>query len=352
MADERELATRQANVPAVSHDIVSASRMDRGLSRPSLPKTRRLEQRDVIAVDIDEHMDEAAAIEAAAPAGEPLWLKLIRTLFVAATVSIAWLLLPPEATPTPPIELPDAVQGDLTVVAPEQLAAEKKAIATLAADGPHAAIDLLRACVDAGNPSHRMWRTYLVILERLDPNKGLLEQARVYAERHPDRLEAAHFLAVALARQDIDAHRDWDTWRDVVKDSFKQDLASAQSKLKQAIALLGDHKADWPDKARRAWHDTLLLDSARLFYTQWLCEEAPFEHNFCDEALNALGRLRDKTALNAIELKRDIYKKIIERWPWRRFGKAKINGKGFSRGDLQKLVADLETTSNKAPEGE
>jgi hypothetical protein len=346
MPEDREVAHRLTLAHETARGPVAVSHADRGLSRPPLPTTRSLDQREVITVDIDERMDEAAAIEAAAPAGEPLWLKLFRTAFVGVAVYVAWLLLPPEAIPSPPIELPDPVQGERGGLSSAQLEAENKAIAAFTSDGPNAAVGLLQACIASEKPSHRVWRTYLVTLERLDRNDDLLAQSRIYATEHADRLEAAHFLGVAMNRQDIEQHRDLTTWQDVVADSFKQDLASTQTRLQQALELLGDHEDDWPDKARRAWHDTLFLDAALIFHKQWQCEETPFEHEFRDSALKSLGQVHDTTALNVIELKRDIYQRILSQWPTFRWRKTRIGRNEYSKSDVEKILRELETTAN------
>lgn len=320
---------------------------ERGLSRPPLPTTRSLVSRsDVIAVDVDERMDRDAAIEAAAPPTETLWQKSLRTAIVVTAGVVAWWLLPHDPAPRPPIALPDALQGDVAAAAAD-LAAENRAIEALRTAGPHAAIPLLQACIDSGRATHRAWRTYLTVLEQLDRDGEFLARARAYAAAHPDRLEAAHFVARALVRQDIDAHRGGVLG--YVSDAFKAELHAAQGPLERARELLAQHRDDWPSRTRTAWRDLLLLDAARLHHAQWLCDEAPFEHEFRDRALENLGGLEVGEARNALQLRLEIYRRVAAEWGFA--SDTRLGGTSYSYDGLRDEIGRLEAALREEPEG-
>jgi hypothetical protein len=248
--------------------------------------------------------------------------------------------LPHEAPPKPPIELPDALQPVAMAEQPADREAEARAIDALAKDGPNAALPLMRKSIASNQATHRVWRTYLNVLETLSLNEELLEKARVYATRHPDRLEAAHFLARGLLRQDINKYRTG--WSGYISQAFKADLAAAQKRLEQACDLLDKHKGDWSHKSRTAWRSLLLLDRASLYEQQWKCEGAPVAHEFRDAAIEALEKLQAKNARNAIELRLRIYKEIERQmWSWSS-SKVVINGKAYSKQLLADRIKELE----------
>lgn len=286
------------------------------LTRPPLPVTRRLDTRAIVAVDVDERMDEAAAIEAAAPTQESIWRKAIRALIVALTSAAAWSLLPQAPAARPPIALPAAAQRDDVVLSAEQRAREQAAVATFRDTGPNAAIDLLRRCIDPGPASHVAWGTCLTVLQRLERDDELLARARDYAALHPDRLEAAHFLADALVRQPLHSHRVREGFiGSRVSDEFHADLAAAQDRVEQALALLEQHADDWPHRTCRDWKDCLHVDAARLSEKQWWCADAPFRHPARDRALAELDALSAPDAENALRLRLAIYRRLADSWP-------------------------------------
>lgn len=338
---------RREMIVAESRAAAPVAVGERGLSRPPLPRTRSLESRsELVAVDVDERMDRDAAIEAAAPPTENLWQKGLRTAIVVTTAAVAWWLLPHDPAPRPPIALPDALQGDVAAT-PEDLAAENLAIEALRKEGPHAAIAPLQARIDSGRATHRTWRTYLTILEQLDRDAEFLARARAYAAAHPDRLEAAHFVARALVRQNVDAHRGGVLG--YVSDAFKADLRAAQEPLDRALELLAQHRDDWPSRTRTAWRDLLLLDAARLHHARWLCEEAPFEHEFRDLALADLDGLEAGQARNALELRLAVYRRVAAEWGFAR--DTRLGGTSYSYDGLQDEIRRLEAALRERPEG-
>lgn len=348
MNDAEDPSTSREIIVESSRAVARAESGSRGLSRPPIPKTIKLSgPREIIAVDLEEGMDEAAAVEAADPRSDNLSLKAIRSLIVGCTLATAWWLLPNESPPRPPIKLPEALQSEISV-SPEQAAVEATATAIFTKDGPEAAIAVLEKCVTPGPATHRAWRTFLTALEQRDHDDELLTRARAYAEKYPDRLEAAHFMAESLLRQDMEDHRKGILRS--VSSEFKEDLESAQQQLSQALDLLEDHKSDWSDSARRAWHDALLLDSARLYQKQWRCEGSPFEHDLRDQAIAALERMHQKGARNAMELKRDIYDEILRRWWYQT--ETTINGTKYSKIGLIGMIAIIDGDLKKPDTGE
>ncbi len=339
MKDADDLNAGREIIVESSKAVARAETDSRGLSRPPIPKTIKLsDPHEIIAVDLSEGMDEAAAVEAADPRSDNLWLKAIRSLIVGCTLATAWWLLPHESPPRPPTPLPEALQSEISV-SPEQAAVEATATAIFTKDGPEAAIAALEKCVTPGPATHRAWRTFLTALEQRDHDDELLTQARAYAEKYPDRLEAAHFVAEALLRQDMDDHREGFLRRHVSSE-FKDELESAQQQLSQALDLLYDHKSDWSSATRSEWHDALLFDSARLCRKRWRCEGSPFEHDLRDQAIAEIERMHQKDA-PALELKRDIYVRIMERWPVFFHPTTMINGKQYSKQRLRDFIAVL-----------
>lgn len=348
MNDAEDSNTGREIIVESSRTVARADSDSGGLSRPPIRKTIKLsDPREIIAVDLEEGMDEAAAVEAADPRSDNLSLKAIRSLIVCSTLAVAWWLLPHESPPRPPIELPEALQSELSV-SREQAEGEAKATAIFTKDGPEAAIPALEKCVTPGPATHRAWRTLLTALVQRDHNDELLTQARAYAEKYPDRLEAAYFVAEALLRQDIDDHREG-ILRSVSRD-FQNDLESAQQHLSQALDLLEDHKSDWSSTARSAWHDALLFVSAKLYRKRWICEGSPFEHDLRDQAIAAIERMHQKDARNAMELKRDIYVAIKRQWPWYR-KETTMNGTDYTSDGLIGAIANIDRDLKKPDHG-
>lgn len=347
MSQDESRGRRQLIGPAAATALARPA--GRGLSRPALPPTRHLEPRDLIAVDIDERMDEAAAIEAAAPAGESRWLRIVRAVFVALAGLAVWGLLPPERHTLPPIALPLPLQPDDVVLPPARREAERRAVADYEKVGPHAALDDLRSLVASGESSHAAWILLLTVLQRLDLDAELLDLAEAYGGRHPDRLEAAHFIAEGLLRQPISAHMERDGFLgDRVSPRFRDRLDAARNRLDQALALLDGHAADWPDAGRRSWRDALLLDAAAITDMTWRCENAPFASDRVDEAVGMLGRLDARDAANAKRLRIDIYRRLREKWPWFT-AKRRIGGVDYSATGLDVEIDRLRAELDGAP---
>lgn len=326
-----------------------------GLTRPPLPVTRRLDTRAIIAVDVDERMDEAAAIEAAAPAREGIWRKAVRVVLVALTGIAAWSLLPKAPAARPPIGLPAAAQADDVPLSKERRAHEAAAIAAFRDTGPHAAVEPLQACIDSGTASHSLWATFFTVLQRLEHDDELLARARQYAARHPDRLEGAHFLADALVRQPLAAHRVRDGFvGSKVSDEFQADLAAAQDRVEQALALVKQHARDWPHRTCTAWEDCLRVDAARLYEKRWLCRDAAFRDPFRDLALAELDALPTRDAADAVRLRLDIYRRLAASWPgvFAYTDKEPIGSHAHTHESLMVQIATLEERLADAPDGE
>ena len=345
-------------VPHTDTDIARTERhaalghVDRGSSRPPLPVTRKLEVPDIIKVDVDERMDSAAAIEAAGTSGEGMLSRTIRFAMVFASAGVAWWLLPMEAPPRPPITLPESLQREEDPITPEERGLENHAVEELRSVGPHAAETPLRERIESGHASHRAWRTYLAVLERLGRTEEMLERAKEYSDRHPDRLESAHFRAAALMLQPLESQRPGGFMTTGVKREFKLELESAESQIERALVVLGEHEKDWSSSVRQEWRDVLLLDSARLFRCRWLCEDAPFEHEYRDKALERLALLQREDALNAIALRLQIYRRIREMWSFWRPKTTDIQSTPHRKEDLDRLIKVDAEKQLKGEQGE
>lgn len=317
----------------------------RGLTRATLPVTRRLEPRELIDVDIDEQMDEAAAIEAASAPRESAWAKTGRVTIVGLTGIVAWCLLPATRVARPPIELPAAVQKDDVSLTPQQRKQEEAALRAFKETGPNAAVGMLQACVESGTPSHSLWATYLAVLDRLDRNPELLHNALAYSERYPDRLEGAHFVAEGLVTQPLHSLRVRDGFLgSKVADQHVDQLVTAQERVRQALALIDQSESNWPRKICEEWRDCLRFDAARLWERRWHCRDAKFDDDFRDNALAELDALASQDAVNALGLRLAIYERLYESWPgwFTNGGKKTIGRQEYTRESLKTELVNLK----------
>jgi hypothetical protein len=324
----------------------------RSIGRSSVPVTRRLEPREIIAVDVDEHMDQAAAIEAASATSESGWTKAFRALVVAVAGVTAWTLLPRTPAVRPPIELPPALQRDDIALTPQQREQEKMALAAFRDTGPNAAIGLLQACIDSGTASHSLWATYLTVLHRLGRDDELLTRARAYVSCHPDRLEGAHFLAEGLVKQALSDHRVRKGFvGSKISDEHREDLAAAQARVDQSLTLLDQNSLGWSYKSCTAWRDCLHLDAARLYERRWMCRDAAFKDSYRDHALEHLDALTVKDAANATHLRLTIYERLADSWPgvFSYTSEEAIGSHSHTHASLLKSISTLKDQLSGSP---
>lgn len=312
---------------------------------PHLPPSRRLDPAGVIAVDIDERMDPAAAAEVAEPARSDPFRQAVRLGLVAATAAGVWFLLPPDQSVAPPIELPPALQADDIPLDPRRQEAERRAIERLHAVGPHEALADLTACVEPGPASHRLWRYLLDTLTTLGRHDLLLARARDYAARFPDRLEAAHFLAVALRTQSVASWVERDgLFGQRIRPAALQSLADAEAALARAQRLLEKHDRDWPAKQRGQWADVLRLDRAAILRQQWRCAGETFPDPLRDELLAELDAVGRQDAADVLQLRSEVYERLLRTWPRRWFAEVpevRIGSQTSTKRALEQRIESL-----------
>jgi hypothetical protein len=298
-------------------------------------------------------MDQAAAIEAASATNESGWTKAFRALVVAVAGVTAWTLLPRTPAVRPPIELPPALQHDDVTLTPQQREQEQKALAVFRDTGPNAAVGLLQACIDSGAASHSLWATYLTLLHRLGRDDDLLTQARAYVSRHPDRLEAAHFLADGLVQQPLSYHRVRQGFvGSKISDEHREDLAAAHARVDQSLALLDQNSLGWSHKSCNAWRDCLHLDAARLYERRWVCRDAAFDDSYRDHALEHLDAMTVRDAANAARLRLTIYERLADSWPGllSYTSEESIGSHSHTRASLLKSIEALKSQLSSSPQ--
>jgi hypothetical protein len=339
---------------STSHDLSvpdrgSLAARDAGeLAVPRLPPSRQLDAAGMLTVDIDERMDPAAAAEVADPAQSDPVRQVVRLGLVAATAVAVWLLLPPDQSATPPIELPPALQADDIPLTPLQQEAERRAIELLHEVGPSEAIDDLVACVEPGPSSHRLWRYLLDTLALLGRHDELLARARDYADRYPDRLEAAHFLAVALRMQSVASCLERDGWfGERMRPDVRRSLDDAQAALGRGLKLLNAHERDWPAVGRRQWADALRLDRAGMLWQRWQCAAAAFADPLRDDLLAELDSVSRQDAADVLQLRSDVYERLLRTWP-RRWAsdvrEVRIGSQTYTKPALQQRIDTIRQT--------
>jgi len=335
------------------------------LARPMLPASTPLSAERMRAVDLEERMDPLAVAETSAESPRSR-ADLIGQFIVIALASAAiWWLLPRGTTARPPLELPAPLQAEPHPIPPPRLAAERAAIDLLKQAVPTRAVAAFRACVDSTDQaSVNLWRYYLQTLVDLDERQELLSRARAFRQLHPDRLEAAHFLAEALWRDDIEAHRQRDgawnrIWRSVgtppVSTDHRAEVDRCQGWIGDALSLLQQHDDDWPAAGRTAWADLLHLDRARLHHHAWKCGGKSFADPHREQALEAIRQLSSASGADALSLRLEIYTALRDGWPTRLgFGSGRhlVNGFDWSKDDLQRaLDADRAALGRLPPHG-
>jgi hypothetical protein len=319
-----------------------------GLTVPRLPPSRQLDAAGVIAVDMDERMDPAAAAEMADPARSDPFRQAVRLGLVAATAVGVWFLLPPDQSAAPPIELPPALQADDIPLTPRQQEVERRAIELLHTTGPSEAVDDLAACLEPGPASHRLWRYLLDTLALLGRHDELLANARDYFDRFPDRLEAAHFLAVALRMQSVASWLERDgLFGTRIRPDVRRSLDDAQAALGRALKLVKAHGRDWPAAERGQWADVLRLDRAGLLWQRWQCAGATFADSLRDELLAELDAVSRQDAADVLQLRCDVYERLLRTWP-RRWAsdvrEERIGGQTYTKPVLQQRIDTIRQT--------
>jgi hypothetical protein len=316
-----------------------------------LPPSRQLDAAGVLTVDIDERMDPAAAGEVVTSTQTDVVLQAVRVGFVAAAAVGVWFLLPPDQSATPRIELPAALQADDVRLSPGQQEAERRAIELLDTVGPSTAIDDLVAGVDPGPASHRLWRYLLDTLVLLGRHDELLARARDYADRYPDRLEAAHFLAVALQTRSVQSCLERDGFFGTrIRPDVKRSLDDAEAAIGRGIRLLSAHERDWPAAERKQWVDVLLLDRTGVLRQRWLCTGAAFTDPDLNNLLADLDGVSRKDAADVLHLRIEIYEQLLRTWPrilWADHREVQIGSRTYTKKALQQLVDTLRETLAK-----
>lgn len=329
---------------------------ERAIARPPLPKTTPLSPANVRKVDLEEKMEPLAVAESIADRDRSPLAALIRVSLVAATAAAVWLLLPAGRAARPPIELPAPLQEEVRP-AKDRRRGEEAAIGVLEQVGPQDAIDDLRASANDAGASHEIRRFYLGTLVQLGEWRELVKAAADYAAAHPDRLEAAHFVAEAIRLTPPEERRDAKSWfggawfGDRASPAFIAGVEQALRRIDAAVSLLQQRDDDWPAGERRKWADVLHLDRAHLHRVLWSCRGDDFEDPDRDRALAALDDVSHADAENVLSLKAEIYATLVAKWP--RFGwerrNVEIDGKTYDRGTLRRELEACREGLRKLP---
>jgi len=327
------------------------------LARPHLPQTTTLSADGMRAIDLEEQMDPLAVAESTADASQSLAVLVWQFVVIGIAAAAIWWLLPRGVTPRPPLELPAALQGESGSVTPAQQAAEDEAIALLKRAVPTQALAAFRRCIDSGEPaSVNAWRYYLQTLVDLDERAELRQRAAQFLAQHPDRLEAAHFLAEALRRDNVEAHRQRDgVWGSRIDPAYVAEIDRCQNTISDALNLLQQHDGEWSAAKRTAWTDLLHLDRAHLHHQAWKCGGLTFADPHREQALEAIRQLSTATSADALALRIAIYHTCVDAWPKPMFGGTTnqfVNGRERSLDDLRlALSQDRETLARLPPTG-
>jgi hypothetical protein len=331
-------------------------------TRPELPRSTTLSAAGMQAVDLAERMDPLAVAESAADGGQTLAEVVSQLVLIAIALAAIWWLLPRGTAPLPPLELPPPLQAEPIRPSRRQREAEQAAVELVRQAAPVRAVQAFRAVVDGPEPTTvDAWRVYLQTLVDLDERVELRMRAAQFLESHPDRLEAAHFQAEAVRRDDPATRREKrEGWSAALPSLAvpKADPAAlaeidrSQAIIDDALVLLQQHDGDWSRASRTAWADLLHLDRARLHHHAWLCGGGTFADPRREQALEALALLSTDISTDALALRIDIYRRCLDAWP-KPLGfdsrREIVNGHDWSRDDLRRALETDRATLAKLP---
>jgi len=332
------------------------------LARPMLPKSTMLTSDRIHAVDLEEQMDPLAVAESMADTTRSIARVIGQLVVIGIAAAAIWWLLPKGISARPPLELPEPLQAEVVTIPVDQRNAETAAIELLKQAAPTKALAAFRQCVDSsGQTSVNLWRYYLQTLVDLDERAELRERARQFLSRHPDRLEAPHFQANAICRDDIETHRERDgAWNTVLNSvgspriapAYVAEIERCQNTISDALNLLQQHDSDWSSASRTAWADLLHLDRARLHQHAWKCSGLAFADPHREQALEALRQMSSTTSADALSLRLELYRGVRDGWPTRLgFAPQKqlVNGFDWSKDDLQRAIDADRTSLERLP---
>ena len=331
-------------------------------ARPELPRSTALSAAGMQEVDLAERMDPLAVAESAADGRQSLAELLSQLALIAAALVAIWWLLPRGTAPLPPLELPPPLQAEPVRPSRRQREAEQAALALVRQAAPVRAIQAFRAIVDGTEPATvDAWRAYLQTLVDLDERAELRMRATQFLESHPDRLEAAHFQAEAIRRDDPATRREkregWSATLPALTAPKADPAALAeidgcQAIIDDALVLLQQHDGDWSRASRTAWTDLLHLDRARLHHHAWRCGGGTFADPRREQALEAVRLLSTDSSADALTLRIDIYRRCLDAWP-KPLGfdsrREIVNGHDWSRDDLRRALETDRATLAKLP---
>ena len=332
------------------------------LARPMLPKSTMLTSDRIHAVDLEEQMDPLAVAESMADTSRSIARVIGQLVVIGIAAAAIWWLLPKGISARPPLELPEPLQAEVVAIPGAQRDAEAAAIELLKQAAPTKSLAAFRQCVDSNSQtSVNLWRYYLQTLVDLDERAELRERARQFLSRHPDRLEAPHFQAHAICRDDIEAHRERDgAWNTVLNSvgspriapAYLSEIERCQNTISDALNLLQQHDSDWSSASRTAWADLLHLDRARLHHHAWKCGGLAFADPHREQALEALRQMSSTTSADALSLRLELYRGVRDGWPTRLgFGPQRqlVNGFDWSKDDLQRAIDADRTSLERLP---
>jgi hypothetical protein len=334
-------------------------------ARPDLPRSTTLSPAGMQEVDLAERMDPLAVAESASDGAQSLADLVSQLALIAVALLAIWWLLPRGTAPLPPLELPPPLQAEPVRPGRIQREAERAAVELVRQAAPVRAIQAFREIVDGTEPATvDAWRVYLQTLADLDERVELRMRAAQFLQAHPDRLEAAHFQAEAIRRDDPAARREKrDGWSAALPTltppradpAALAEIDRSQAVIDDALVLLQQHDGDWSRTSRTAWADLLHLDRARLHHHAWRCGGGTFPDPRREQALEALRLLSANDTADALALRIDIYRRCLDAWP-KPLGfdsrREVVNGHDWSRDDLRRaLDADRATLAKLPPTG-
>jgi len=340
------------------------------LARPLLPRSTALSTSRLRGVDLDEQMDPLAVTESTADVTQSYAATLSQLVVIGIASAAIWWLLPRGVTARPPLELPEPLQAETAPLSPAplssaKLTAENTAIGLLKQALPTQALAAFQQLVDSPDgASVNLWRYYLQTLVDLDERAELRQRAKEFLSRHPDRLEAAHFLAEAIRRDTPERNRSrGEGWKEVwgwvgarqVSPETLAEIDRCQGTIDDALGLLQQHDGDWSMAGRIAWADLLHLDRARLHASAWQHGGQAFADPRRELALDALRQMSSTTTADALTLRLAIFRECRDSWPSRLpFGSKKqlVNGFDWTQDDLQRAIdADRAAVDRLPPLG-